>query len=80
MPGIKDSWAQLATFSSEIRSGNWKGYTGKRIQSFVNIGIGGSDLGPRMVINALRPFVTDEIDFHFVANVDGADLHEVLKK
>ena len=59
----KDSWAQLATFPSEIRSGNWKGYTGKRIQSVVNIGIGGSDLGPRMVINALRPFVTDEIDF-----------------
>ena len=44
MPGVKNSWAQLATFSSEIRSGNWKGYTGKRIQSVVNIGIGGSIL------------------------------------
>jgi glucose-6-phosphate isomerase len=70
----------LATFSSEVRSGNWKGHSGKRITDVVNIGIGGSDLGPRMVINALKPFVTDEMNFHFVANVDGADLHEVLKK
>ena len=80
MPGIRDSWAKLAAFSNEIRSGAWKGHTGKRITDVVNIGIGGSDLGPRMVINALRPFVTDEMNFHFVANVDGADLHEVLRK
>jgi glucose-6-phosphate isomerase len=80
MPGVRDSWAKLATFSSEVRSGNWKGHSGKRITDVVNIGIGGSDLGPRMVINALKPFVTDEMNFHFVANVDGADLHEVLKK
>src|SRR5210317_203021 len=80
MPGIRDSWAKLAAFSNEIRSGAWKGHTGKRITAVVNIGIGGSDLGPRMVINALRPFVTEEMDFHFVANVDGADLHEVLRK
>jgi glucose-6-phosphate isomerase len=80
MPGIRDSWAKLAAFSNEIRSGAWKGHSGKRITDVVNIGIGGSDLGPRMVINALRPFVTDQLDFHFVANVDGADLHEVLRK
>jgi glucose-6-phosphate isomerase len=80
MPGIRDSWAKLAAFSNEIRSGAWKGHTGRRITDVVNIGIGGSDLGPRMVINALRPFVTDEMNFHFVANVDGADLHEVLRK
>ncbi len=80
MPGIRDSWAKLAAFSNEIRSGAWKGHSGKRITDVVNIGIGGSDLGPRMVINALRPFVTDQMDFHFVANVDGADLHEVLRK
>jgi glucose-6-phosphate isomerase len=80
MPGIRDSWAKLAAFSNEIRSGAWKGHTGKRITDVVNIGIGGSDLGPRMVINALRPFVTDQMNFHFVANVDGADLHEVLRK
>ena len=80
MPGVRDSWAKLATFSSEVRSGNWKGHSGKRITDVVNIGIGGSDEGPRMVINALKPFVTNDMNFHFVANVDGADLHEVLKK
>ena len=80
MPGVKASWAQLATFSNEVRSGAWKGYTGKRIKHVVNIGIGGSDLGPRMVINALKPFQTEEMTFHFVANVDGADLYEILKK
>ena len=80
MPGVRDSWAKLATFSSEVRSGNWKGHSGKRITDVVNIGIGGSDLGPRMVINALKPFVTDEMNFHFVANVDGADLHESTKE
>ena len=80
MPDIKAVWAKLATFSNDVRSGNWKGCTGKRITDVVNIGIGGSDLGPRMVINALKPFVTEEMNFHFVANVDGADLWEVLKK
>ena len=80
MPAVKESWAKLAAFSNEVRSGAWKGHTGKRITDVVNIGIGGSDLGPRMVIGALKPFVTDEMNFHFVANVDGADLHEVLKK
>ena len=80
MPGVKASWAQLAAFSNEVRSGAWKGFTDKRIKHVVNIGIGGSDLGPRMVINALKPFQTEEITFHFVANIDGADLHEVLQK
>ena len=80
MPGVKASWAQLAAFSNEVRSGAWKGFTGTRIKHVVNIGIGGSDLGPRMVINALKPFQTEEITFHFVANIDGADLHEVLQK
>jgi glucose-6-phosphate isomerase len=80
MPDVHESWAALAKFSNEVRSGSWKGHTGKRITDVVNIGIGGSDLGPRMVINALKPFVTDEMNFHFVANVDGADLWEVLKK
>lgn len=80
MPDVQASWGKLAAFSNEVRSGNWLGFTGKRIKHVVNIGIGGSDLGPRMVINALRPFVTQDMEFHFVANVDGADLHEVLKK
>ena len=80
MPDVKAVWAKLAAFSNDVRSGAWKGCTGKRITDVVNIGIGGSDLGPRMVINALKPFVTEEMNFHFVANVDGADLWEVLKK
>lgn len=80
MPGVRDSWAKMAAFTNEVRSGAWKGYTGKRITDVVNIGIGGSDLGPRMVVKALQPFVTDDMNFHFVANVDGADLYEVLRK
>ncbi len=80
MQDIEASWAQLAAFSNEVRSGKWLGYTGQRIKHVVNIGIGGSDLGPRMVVNALRPFVSKDMEFHFVANVDGADLFEVLKK
>ena len=80
MPGIKSVWAKLAAFSNDVRSGAWKGCSGKRITDVVNIGIGGSDLGPRMVISALKPFVTNEMNFHFVANVDGADLWEVLQK
>ena len=80
MPDVKSVWAKLAAFSNDVRSGEWNGCTGKRITDVVNIGIGGSDLGPRMVINALKPFVTEDMNFHFVANVDGADLWEVLKK
>ena len=66
---------RMAAFAEEVRSGAWKGYTGKRIRTVVNIGIGGSYLGPEMACRALRPFRERAIDVRFVANVDGADLH-----
>ncbi len=80
MPKIKQVLQRLADFTDKVRSGEWKGYSGKKITDVVNIGIGGSDLGPRMAVTALRPFVTDKLKFHFVANVDGADLSNTLKQ
>ena len=67
-------------FAEKIRSGEFKGYTGKRILDVVNIGIGGSYLGPLMVIEALKPYKTPLINFHFVSNVDATDITEVLKR
>ena len=72
--------AKLARFADDVRSGAWTGYTGKRIRHVVNIGIGGSDLGPKMVVHALHHLATPEIAMHFVSNVDGADLARVLEK
>ena len=70
----------MGKFSERVRSGEWKGYTGKRITDIVNIGIGGSDLGPVMVCNALKPYADDKkLKAHFVSNVDGTHLAEVLK-
>jgi len=71
---------RMSTFSDQVRSGAWKGYTGKRIRSVVNIGIGGSDLGPAMAYRALRPYVHPDIEAHFVSNVDPSDLASVLNK
>ncbi|MBP0594488.1 glucose-6-phosphate isomerase [Paraburkholderia sp. LEh10] len=70
--------AKMAAFADKVRSGEWKGYTGKRIRHVVNIGIGGSDLGPKMVVHALHHLATPDIATHFVSNVDGADLYRVL--
>ena len=70
---------QMADFSERVRAGEWRGYTGKRINHVVNIGIGGSDLGPAMAYRALRPYVHPEIDAHFVSNIDPADLLAVLE-
>ncbi|MPW18513.1 glucose-6-phosphate isomerase [Paraburkholderia sp. CNPSo 3157] len=70
--------AKMAAFADKVRSGDWKGYTGKRIRHIVNIGIGGSDLGPKMVVHALHHLATPDISTHFVSNVDGADLYRVL--
>ncbi|NLC24148.1 MAG: glucose-6-phosphate isomerase, partial [Oxalobacter sp.] len=67
-------------FTRRIHSGEWTGYTGKRITDVINIGIGGSDLGPHMVCQALRPWHRDDIRVHFVSNVDGHDLDAVLKQ
>jgi glucose-6-phosphate isomerase len=70
----------MRAFSERVRSGEWTGYTGKRITDVVNIGIGGSDLGPKMVVRALTPYVHAGIRFHFVSNVDGTDIAETLRK
>ncbi|TRM57525.1 Phosphoglucose isomerase [Schizophyllum amplum] len=69
----------IKVFSEAVRSGEWKGYTGKPIKSIVNIGIGGSDLGPVMVTEALKPYALRSLDFHFVSNIDGTHLAETTK-
>ncbi|MFP3585802.1 glucose-6-phosphate isomerase [Paraburkholderia sp. SIMBA_055] len=71
--------AKMAAFADQVLSGAWTGYTGKRIRHVVNIGIGGSDLGPKMVVHALHHLATPEIATHFVSNVDGADLYNVMQ-
>jgi glucose-6-phosphate isomerase len=70
---------QMAVFAERVRDGSWKGFSGKRITSVVNIGIGGSDLGPAMAYQALRAYSDRSIAFHFVSNVDPTDLSETLK-
>ncbi len=80
MPDVKKVLDQMKTFSEKIHSGEWKGYSGKKIKYIVNIGIGGSDLGPVMVTEALKPYQVEGITTHFVSNIDGTDLAEVLKK
>ncbi|MEI7942431.1 MAG: glucose-6-phosphate isomerase [Candidatus Riflemargulisbacteria bacterium] len=80
MPGICDVLDRMARFSDRLRSGGWKGATGKRIRKVVNIGIGGSDLGPKMIVRALEPYRLKDIEFYFVSNVDGQDIYEVLQK
>lgn len=79
MPEVNTVLEKMKTFSEAIISGEWKGYTGKAITDVVNIGIGGSDLGPYMVTEALRPY-KNHLNMHFVSNVDGTHIAEVLKK
>jgi glucose-6-phosphate isomerase len=69
----------MTVFTDKIRSGDWRGHTGKRIKNIVNIGIGGSDLGPAMAYEVLRPYSARDLTFRFVSNVDGADLHEAVR-
>jgi glucose-6-phosphate isomerase len=80
MPEIKRVLNQMKTFCESIHNGNHKGFTGKKIKSIVNIGIGGSDLGPVMVTEALKPFWMEGIQVYFVSNVDGTHIAETLKK
>jgi glucose-6-phosphate isomerase len=80
MPGVKKVLRKMKKFCDEVHSGDMRGYTGKRIKYIVNIGIGGSDLGPRMVTEALRPYWQDGIETYFVSNVDGTQIAETLKK
>jgi len=79
MPEVNAVLAHMRAFSEEVRSGAWKGYTGKTITDVVNIGIGGSDLGPKMVCEALKPYGKPGLRVHFVSNVDSTDLVETLK-
>ena len=79
MPEVNAVLAQMRGFTEKVRSGAWKGHTGKRITDIVNIGIGGSDLGPVMATEALRPYWQDGLRAHFVSNVDGTHLVETIK-
>ncbi|MDN4166018.1 glucose-6-phosphate isomerase [Cytophagales bacterium LB-30] len=79
MPEVNAVLDQVEAFSKELISGTWKGYTGKAITDIVNIGIGGSDLGPYMVTEALKPYQKPHIRVHFVSNVDGTHIAETLK-
>ncbi|MEU9130341.1 glucose-6-phosphate isomerase [Kitasatospora sp. NPDC048540] len=78
VPAVHAVLDKMAAFADRIRSGEWTGHTGRRIRHVVNIGIGGSDLGPAMAYEALRAYTDRGLDLHFVSNVDGADLHEAL--
>lgn len=79
MPDVNAVLEKMKGFSEKVISGNWKGYAGKAITDVVNIGIGGSDLGPVMVTEALKPY-KNHLNLHFVSNVDGTHIAEVLKK
>lgn len=79
MPGVNKVLSQMKDFSSSVISGEWKGYTGKEITDIVNIGIGGSDLGPLMVVEGLKYYKT-RLNLHFVSNVDGTHIAETVKK
>ncbi|MBC7827318.1 MAG: glucose-6-phosphate isomerase [Chitinophagaceae bacterium] len=80
MPDIKKVLQKMKDFCNRIHSGEWKGYTGKKIRYIVNIGIGGSDLGPYMVTESLKPYWLPGIQTYFVSNVDGTHIAETLKK
>jgi glucose-6-phosphate isomerase len=79
VPAVHAVLDRMADFADRVRSGAWTGHTGRRIRTVVNIGIGGSDLGPAMAYEALRPFTARDLAFRFVSNVDGADLHEAVR-
>ncbi len=79
-PDVKRVLAQMRKFSNAVREGTWVGHTGRAITDVVNIGIGGSDLGPVMVTEALRPYWKQGLRAHFVSNVDGTHLSEVLRQ
>ncbi len=80
MPEVNAVLEKMRAFSESIRSGDWKGFTGKKITDIVNIGIGGSDLGPVMVTECLRPYAGGALAVHFVSNVDGTQIVETLKR
>ncbi len=77
---VKDTLKKMSALIESVHSGKWKGYTQKTITDVVNIGIGGSDLGPRMITKALSAFHTGHVNVHFIANVDGAEMFDLLQK
>ncbi|MFI6643608.1 glucose-6-phosphate isomerase [Streptomyces sp. NPDC050504] len=79
VPGVHAVLDKMASFAARVRSGEWTGHTGRPIKNVVNVGIGGSDLGPAMAYEALRSFTDRELTVRFVSNVDGADLHEAVR-
>jgi len=79
MPDVNGVLAKIKDFCGQVITGKWKGYTGRRITDIVNIGIGGSDLGPVMVTECLRPYAQPKLRVHFVSNVDGTHIMETLK-
>ena len=80
MPEVNQVLEQIRPFADAVRDGTWKGFTGKRMTDVVNIGIGGSDLGPAMVTEALTAYRHPELRFHFVSNVDGTHIAETLRR
>lgn len=80
MPQVNAVLAKMAAFCEQVHTGKWVGFTGKKITDIVNIGIGGSDLGPAMICDALEPYGIDGLQAHFVSNVDGTDLSTTLEK
>jgi glucose-6-phosphate isomerase len=79
VPEVHAVLDRMADFSNRVRSGEWKGHTGKRIRNVINIGIGGSDLGPVMAYEALKHYSQRDMTFHFVSNVDGTDFAEAVQ-
>src|SRR5262250_2725273 len=79
VPEVHDVLDRMADFSNRVRSGEWKGHTGKRIRNVINIGIGGSDLGPVMAYEALKHYSERTMTFRFVSNVDGTDFAEAVQ-
>lgn len=80
MPEVNAVLDKMKDFSNKVISGEWKGYTGQRISDIVNTGIGGSDLGPAMVTEALQPYAKEGLTVHFVSNIDGTHITETLKR
>jgi len=80
MPEVNAVLDKMRLFSDSVRNGDFTGYTDKRLTDIVNIGIGGSDLGPLMVCEALKPYQQENLNLHFVSNVDGTHISEVLKR
>jgi len=78
VPQVHEVLEKMTGFADRIRSGSWKGYTGKRLKNIINIGIGGSDLGPVMAYEALRYYSDRTLTFRFVSNIDGTDFAEAV--